>query len=325
MIIMNLKQKISYWSMRLALFGLFVLACYGTGRLYFYVTDGFTVSNISSDFAYQTQWAIKPLTSNEKVEADQALNQDYHYLGKGCQSYAFLSEDGQFVIKFFKYQRFRLQPWLTYLPPLGPIVRYRDEKALKKWNKLNVFVMSWKIAFENLKAESGLVLVHLNKTTDLQRTLVIYDKIGQKHVLNLDDMEFCIQRRAEPLSNVLVAFKEKGQLQQAETLLSNLLNLILSEYLRGLTDNDHALLQNTGVVNNQPIHIDVGQFLKSEKFRSPLFYHQDLFTRTYRLKVWLKENYPPLGTFLETRLREIIGPSYDTMQPQFHAHWEVQG
>ena len=302
---------------RLFILSLLILACYGVGRLYFHLTAGFTIANITSDFSYNPEWAVRDLSSVENVELEQAMNQSYTYLGKGCQSYVFLSQDGQYVIKFFKYQRFRLLPWLAYSPSLPAVVQYRQEKLEKKWEKLDGFIKSWKMAFENLKDETALIYVHLNKTKHLNTQLVIFDKIGSSHSLNLDQMEFCIQRKADMLCDVLMHFKEQNNIDGAKLLVTNLLNLVISEYHRGFADNDHALMQNTGVAQGIPIHIDIGQFVENEKVRDSSVYHQELFTKTYKFKFWLGENYPELAIFLENQLEEIMGPSYSTMKPKF--------
>lgn len=302
---------------RLFILSLVILSLYALGRLYYRVTGGFMVSNITSDFSFQPQWETRPLSMNEQKEVNQALDQSYHYLGKGCQSYVFGSEDGKYVIKFFKYQRYRLQPWLAYFPPLPAVVKYRQEKMEKKWNKLDGFVKSWKIAFENLKDETGLIFIHLNKTDHLQRQMILYDKMGQKHEINLDQMEFCVQCQAHMLCGTLLEQKENGDLETSKQLIHQLLNTILSEYARGLADNDHALMQNTGVAQGKPIHIDVGQFVFNEDVKQPAVFHQELFTKTYKFKLWLRDNYPELGDYLEQELRQIIGPDYSTLQPKW--------
>lgn len=302
---------------RLLVISLVILSLYGISRLYYRLTGGFMVSNITSDFSFQPQWEVRPLITDEHEEFAQALGQSYDYLGKGCQSYVFASRDGKYVIKFFKYQRYRLQPWLAYFPPLPAIAKYRQEKLNKKWNKLDGFVQSWKVAFENLKEETALVFVHLNKTADLHQKITLYDKIGQKHVVELDRMEFCIQRRAQMLCDVLLDYKSKGDLAGAQQLIYQLLHLILSEYSRGLADNDHALMQNTGIVEDKPMHIDVGQFVFSEDVRKSAIFHQELFTKTYKFKLWLRDNYPELGSYLEEELQQIIGPTYLIMQPKW--------
>lgn len=301
-------------------FVMIVIACiavYGGGRLYYFLTGGFLVSNITSDFAYQPQWEVRPLNKNEKEEFANAIDQPFYYLGKGCQSYVFQSEDGKYVIKFFKYQRYRLRSWLNYSPPLPAIVKFRQEKIEKKWKKLDGFVKSWKIAFENLKDESGLIYVHLNKTNNLNKDLIIFDKIGQRHLVSLDQMEFCIQKKASMLCDTLLEYKEKGDITQAKQLIHSLLTMILGEYSRGLADNDHALMQNTGVALGQPVHIDVGQFVINEEIKQPSVFYQELFTKTYKFKNWLKEQYPELALYLDQELRQIMGPSYTSMQPKW--------
>lgn len=308
-------MKKNVW--RLFVLALFVLSLYGLGRLYFQLTGGFRIANITSDFTHQPQWEVRPLIASEEADFTKALQQPYFYLGKGCQSYVFASQDGQYVIKFFKYQRYRLQSWLVYFPPLPAIVKYRHEKLEKKWEKLNGFVKSWKVAFENLKQETGLLFVHLNKTATLHQNLIINDKIGQQHVIDLDQMEFCIQRRADLLCDALIEHKKKEDLAGAQQLIHKLLNLILSEYSRGLADNDHALMQNTGVVQGNPIHIDVGQFVFNDAIKQPAIFHQELLTKTYKFKMWLRDNYPEVAEYLEAELYLIIGPAYQTMQPKF--------
>lgn len=295
----------------------FLSVCYGLGRLYFQLTGGFTLSNISSNFAYQPDWEVRPLSEQENKQLDKALSQSYSYLGKGCQSYVFESQDGKYVIKFFKYQRFRIQPWITYFPPLPAMVQYRKEKEQKKWIKLDGFVKSWKLAFEHLKPETGLVYVHLNKTSHLNKNLIIYDKMGWKHELDLDHMEFCIQFKADMLCNRLKALKRENDLNGSKQLIDNLLALILSEYARGLADNDHALMQNTGVFDGKPIHIDVGQFVMTDLIKDPAYLNVELYTKFYKFHLWLKENDPVLANYLDGRLAEIIGSDYATMKPQW--------
>jgi hypothetical protein len=209
---------------------------------------------------------------------------------------------------------------VLYAPPLPEIVQYRKEKEEKKWDKLDGFVKSWKVAFENLKEETGLIFVHLNKTNNLHKQMTIYDKMGRKHQIDLDQMEFCVQSRADMLCDTLLKYKEQNQHQESKALIVNLLNLILSEYNRGLADNDHALMQNTGVVNGKPIHIDVGQFVQNEAVKDPAVYYQELFTKTYKFKIWLGDNYPELRLFLDAQLKQIMGDSYLTMQPKFRPH-----
>ncbi len=300
---------------RFFFFVLFIGLIYGAGRLYFHLTAGFSLENISSDLTYQPQWQVPEPSEKENGEINQALAQPYYYLGKGCQSYVFLSQNGSYVMKFFKYQRFRIAPWLRYFPPLPAIVAYRKEKEKEKWQRLNAFATSLTIAAKRLKKESGLVYLHLNKTDHLNKKVVIEDKIGRVYTLDIDQMEFSIQKRADLLCDVLSNYQKQGQVKESYQLIDRLLALLVSEYRRGLADNDHALMQNTGVVDKEPIHIDVGRFEELEEVKNPAKYHQELFTKCYHFHQWLKVNDPAVSLYLEKKLKEIIGPKYHIMKP----------
>lgn len=300
------------------------LSLYGLGRLYLQRTDGFFVSHILStrtDFPAKPIWSISPLSKEEKQLVQEALHQPYTYLGKGCQSYVFASQDGKFVLKFFKYQRFRPQAWLRYLPPLPALTLYMQEKAEKRERKLLSFMKSWQIAYNELKQESGLLCMHLNKTNEGWGYVTLIDRAGTRHQVDLDQTEFYLQKRGTPLEEHLLHLIQNGETERAKKLIDALLQQILSAYQRGLGDRDHALLQNTGVLpNDQIIHIDIGQFTKDPAFTQPLCQNQELFSKTYRFAAFLQQHSPLLAAHLQERLVEKIGSAYFAMEPIFRPH-----
>lgn len=311
------------WPKAFLSFCIISLMFYGVGRLYYHFTDGFAISNITSTLPYDARWETRALTLEEKRDLDTLLSQPYRYLGKGCQSYVFGSEDGKYVIKFFKYQRFRPQFWLRYLSFIPGVERYRLRKLHKKNCKLEGVFESWRLAFNELQEESGLVYVHLNKTKELRKPLVLYDKMGWRHELDLDGIEFLVQKRAHMLCDEIESLMVTDQLSQAKTLLKTLVNQVLSEYHRGLADNDHALMQNTGVYEGHPIHIDVGQFVNNEKVKSPKFHMQELYTKTFKFRIWLQKRYPSLSTFFDDYLQELYGDEFETMKPKWRKKIEI--
>lgn len=297
-----------------------ILAClflliYGTGRLYYAVTAGFTIGNITYDLAYDSRWEMTPQSQEEASKLEAILQQPYHYLGKGCQSYVFASEDGRYVLKFFKYQRFRPQAWLDYVTFIPGIERIRQEKIERKRKKLEGVFTSWKIAYEALRPETGVVFVHLNKSD--KQPFVIYDKMGWKHSLNLGDYEFLLQRKAKLLCPTLDDFMAQGKVSEAKQLIDRLVQMILSEYQRGFADNDHALMQNTGVLDGRPVHIDVGQFVQNEKVKDSKVSNQELFNKTWKFRIWLGEHHPALARHLELTLRQAIGDdAFSALKPR---------
>lgn len=295
-----------------------VALVYGGGRLYYAVTDGFVESNIKYDIPKDQRWDTTPLTASEKSTVKTILSQPFTYLAKGCQSYVFASQDGQYVIKFFKYQRFRPQAWLDKVAFIPLVDEYRLKKIDKKKRKLDNVINSWKLAYEELKPETGVVYVHLNKTDEIDQELTVYDKMGFEHRLQLGGIEFMLQKKTDMLCPTLLKYRDAGDLTAAKALIDRLFAMLISEYRRGYADNDHALMQNTGVNNGQPIHIDVGQFIKNPMVADIDMRNQELFNKTWKFRIWLQQYYPALGVYTKQRLKEIIGDGFDVMQPSLY-------
>lgn len=288
---------------------------YGAGRLYYYVTDGFAVSEISSQIPYNQDFDIKPLSVEEKNQLHSILSQEFHYLGKGCQSYVFASEDGNYVIKFLKYKHFNPQKWLNFFSFIPSVRDYQLTKQETKQKNLHTIFNSWKLAYEDLKDETGLIFVHLNKSKDLNQKIVIVDKIGTKSVLDSDKYEFLVQKRTKLLSSTLENHMKKNEIDLAKKLIDKLFDMLVDEYERGYGDNDHALVQNTGVLLGSPIHIDVGQFIVNENFKEINMQHQEMFNKTYRFRIWLKKRYPELHVHLSDKLFGYMGSKMNELNP----------
>lgn len=286
---------------------LLLLSVYGLGRLYYALTAGFTLGKITSDLTYDSRWEIPPLNSEEKERLTTLLSQEFSYLGRGCQAYVFESADGKYVIKFFKFYHFRPASWVIPFSFLPPVDDYLQKKSSEKKQLLDTVCTSWKIAYEDLQEETGVVYIHLNKSRDLKKTLTLVDKMGFKHTIPLDNYEFMIQRKARLIGPVLEDLMAAGKLQEAKSLIDQLMEMIFSEFQRGYADNDHALMQNTGVIDGKPIHIDVGQFVRNQSVKEHAVYDQELFNKTWRFRQWLEPRYPALADHVVEHLNARIG------------------
>lgn len=273
--------------------------------------------NILSDLVYDPKWETASLHDEQKENIRQILNQKFTYLGKGCQSYVFESEDGQYVLKFLKYQRFKLQPWLPYLTSIPGMDGYVENKTNTKKQKLHRLYASWKLAYDYLQNETGTIYVHLNHTNFLNQTLQVTDKIGLSHEFDMDKMQFMLQKKVHMICPAIDAWMAKNEEETVKKHLVALVEMILSEYDRGLADKDHALMQNTGFDHaGNPIHLDVGLFVKDEQVKNPAIYKHELFSKTYKFRIWLKKQYPSIEKFFTAYLLDIIGPEMRTMIPK---------
>lgn len=294
---------------------LILIVLYGAGRLYFQVTGGFTVSNITGMPAMD-KIAIQEPSSIELRRIDTALSQPFKYLGKGCQSYVFESADSLYVLKFLKLQRFKTQPYLDLFAFLPPVEIYQAKKSAQKKEKLATLLASWKIAYEDLPSETGVVYFHLPERSALDKKIRIIDKAGFSHEVDTRETAFLLQRKASMLCPVIARYMDEKEVDKAKEVLNQLIAHLVAEYRSGFGDNDHALMQNTGVLDGSPIHIDVGQLSQEERFKVPKVYHEELFSKTYKFRIWLSKRYPELERHLYMLLESVIGPEIATLKPK---------
>jgi len=269
-------------------------------------TDGFSRYKISSNLTFQPEWETPRLSLREQESLSKILDQPYRYLAKGAQSYVFLSDDGKYVLKFFRI--YHLQPpfWVTHLRWPWFLQSYKMDKILKKLDELHKDFASYKIAHDELKEETGIVYLHLNKTDYLKQTLTFYDKIGIKHQVALDQMEFLVQKRAELVYPALAKMVESEGLENAKDALSQLVSLLCLRCQKGIHDKDPDLNTNFGFIGHTPLQIDVGRFrIENGNLQERMVDRDEIIRITDNLNQWLRSRYPELSGHLETTIAQI--------------------
>jgi hypothetical protein len=278
------------------------LSYYCAASLCIPLTDGFSIARIHSDLPYNPAWETAPLTEQQQKELDGALKNTFHYLGCGGQCFAFASEDGRYVIKFFKHRIRKPYSYLLKASLPWPLSGWCERKLNKALFKLHRDFTSYKIAYEELQEETALLYIHLNKGTSLHRSVCLVDKLGIKHTLPLDDVEFIVQARAElahPYIEKIAAKKDEASAREA---FQGILHIIVSRCKKGIFDEDPRIHRNLGFANNKPLLIDVGRFVRDPKRCEPSVYKADLLAITKRFRTHLQESHPELVPILDEEL-----------------------
>lgn len=268
-------------------------------------TDGFSVARIHSTLAYDPQWEIGPLTIESQAEIEGALAQPYHYLACGGQCFAFGSEDGRYVIKFFKHRIRKPYSYLMNTPLPAILDKLRQSKLDKALMKLNRDFMSYKLAYEELQEETGLIYIQLNKGGPFNRSVSIIDKIGIKHQIPLNEIEFILQKQGRLAHSHFDALMKTGDLIQVRQALRGMLDTIVYRCKKGVYDEDPRIYRNFGFVGNKPIFIDVGRFIPDPTRKNPNIYRADLVKITHRFRKWLLIEHPELVNILDEELSEF--------------------
>lgn len=298
-----LRRRTYYWISAICLsFGIF-WAYKAIASLWEERTDGFTIAAISSSRKPNPTWDVHLLSQEERAELDNALSQKYHYLACGNQAFAFLSDDGRYVLKFFKQKLFEPPFPLRWIPSAWAKEGRWAKKIWKKKDKLKRDFESYRMAFDELKEETGLIFVHLNPTDWIGRHVLITDKIHLEHSIPLDDFNFIIQRRADLVYPTIDKLMAEGNVAAAKEALSSILNLFVSRCRKAIADSDPDLDKNFGFIDGYAIQIDIGRFTKNPEKVNFHNRHQLRKSGPFTVeppvikdsfKAWLFEHYPDL-------------------------------
>lgn len=259
-----------------------------------HLSDGFSVNKITSSFPLSPKWEV---ASPKKEVVEKLLSQNFYYLRKGSQYYVFESEDRDIVLKFFRLSRYRLPGIAHLITSPAFLIEIRDRTEAVKQHKLDLLFQSCKIAYEELQEETGLLYLHLNRTSNLKKTILLFDRLKRVHPINIDEYAFMIQTRGEHIFPYLTRLLEHGKKKEAEKALDDLTTLLIRRMQKGIVDNDAVIHKNTGFRENRALFLDVGAFSKKRIFDRRSYLYE--ITRT--LRFWLEEQDPELARhFAET-------------------------
>lgn len=264
---------------------LLIVSVYALSRFCHHQTAGFSMAKIKDN--------TFPLVSSSDAIP---LTGEFRYLGRGVQSFSFVSEDGSMVLKIFNNRYQQKQFWYQFLP-------FTKAKRKVAENKLKRNFNSYKIAYDELKEETGLLYFHPSPTNHLCQTVILVDKLGIKHPLDLDCTGFIVQKKATLFYPYLDALMKKNDLIKAKESLAAFIILLQACFEKGIGDNDPLVRTNFGFVGDVPMHIDVGPFYKKESLKEN--YREELIKSTLNLKHWLEAHYPPLATHFDELIKKI--------------------
>ncbi len=274
------------------------------------LTDDFRLANITHPMPYQTDWEIATSTEQQQ-HVNEILAQTFYYLGKGSQSYAFLSADGQYVLKFFKFKHLKNSFVSEQLAALGLFTNYYAKQTARKQRKLWGVFRSYKLAYEVHRHDSGLVYMQLNARENPSRHVTIIDKIGKTHALNLQDYPFVLQLKADTLSQKFKEFLAQGRLEPVQEHISHVFDLYAEEYAKGIYDRDHAVMRNVGFVDGQIIHLDVGKLASKPEMKEKTYAKADAMLVANKMKHWIKQHDPAVNAQLSAYIDHKISTLYD--------------
>ncbi|HEY5259831.1 MAG TPA: hypothetical protein VIJ46_04215, partial [Rhabdochlamydiaceae bacterium] len=165
---------------------------------------------------------------------------------------------------------------------------------------------SLKIAYEELRTETGLIYMHLNKTDIFHKKVKVWDRIGVARTLDLDTTQFLLQHKAQLAPEKLLQLRREGNLDEAKHCVDVLLSHHKLCCAKGIVDRDPVLERNFGFVGDKAIEVDLGSYIKDPFTATTAGMKKQLFFATLDFKQWMEKNYPELKDYLEEKIYAIL-------------------
>ena len=232
------------------------------------------MNQVTSTLKVRPEWE----TDVTSPHVDQILNQKFTYLARGTQSYAFISEDQKYVLKFIK---------MNHVTPRRITEKLNLVKRNKKETKLKEMFGALHYAYNHFKEETGLVFIHLNRTPGWNKKVSLVGKEGENIVLSLNNSCFILQEKAELLYTRLGRLIENNQMDDAKEKIRSFLTLIQKRGSQGLFDHDKSISNNFGFIGDSPIQLDVAGL-----YLAPLDAQAEVARVGLRIKNRIEERFP---------------------------------
>ena len=292
--------KLRFWIYLTAI----ILLCIAAARFSHHETKGFRITKIQNNWD-ENVCGMPPLSQEEIAHVRSLFAYPFRYLGRGKQSFAFLSDDGTHVIKIFNNSHQRKITLFRILSRIPFFHHWAAHKTLLFSNKLEKAFESYRIAFEEMQEKTGLLFIHLGRTDGLP-PLTLIDALHIPHRLDSNTLGFLIQKKATLVYPALEEMIQSQDMAKAKDTLCRLLDLFLWKFRHGISDSDPLIRTNFAVLDDAVIQIDVGPLSKDFSTLDPDKMRSEIFRITASLKNWLSDRCPELAVFLDQQLQERL-------------------
>lgn len=255
------------------------------------LTHGFRLAKMRLEVVPPFSFEMAPLSQEEESKMKTILGQPFYYLDRGAQCYVFKSQDGEYVLKLFRYDQ-----------PLNPL-RALFQKCFKKkkekaplMEKVERLFSACTIAYTKAKEETGLIFLHLNETQGVFPKVKIIGPLGKRHEIALDHYRFAVQKRAATLREVFLDLYQKKEKERARKALYALEELLMRRVNLGIVNSDPNLSRNFGFIGEKAVEIDFGSYAESE---TPIDASRERALFLHKLLRWFSEDLPEWRDLIE--------------------------
>lgn len=222
-----------------------IYVCLAIPDTYKRVVHPFRLNKCLVDWPHAADWDA----GDPPHEIVYIFQKPFSYLAKGKQSYVFLSADGRYVLKLFRFNQSKIEIGKRISDIIHGL-RGRGEREKEKTLlfRIRQTFESASLAYRLAQQQTGVVWAHLNLNANKLNAFIVKDRLGKSHLVDPGRFRFVIQKRANPIS------KKDGLEISFEQLRMEL------EALH-LRTQDQKIRKNYAMLDGKLILIDIGDLV----------------------------------------------------------------
>jgi len=214
----------------------------------------------------------------------------FSYLNQGAQVFAFESEDGAYVLKFFKRDHLKIPTFLS------------EKNKIRRKEKIRIYPESYRLAFERLSKQTGLLALHQGVSSEQYPTVEIIDKTSRRYLLDLNTVPFVLQKKGEG-SLMSPLLKDKSKLP---SFFDQFFSFHAERIRFKIADGDRDIKRNYAWIGEEFIYIDPARFFYEEKLDDPKRIQLEWWKATYRVRRWVAKNAPEQLPLFDMKMQEYL-------------------
>lgn len=277
--------------------------CLSVGKAWYWVRNGYSVSRMYG----WTQGLDKVWWSEE---ADAIMSQDFRYLGRGRQAFAFESMDGKYVLKFPRGDIYKIPFWLKALP----LEARRSRQLYRRAERERDILESFQLAMDELKESTASIAMNcandrvyplFMKPNGEKKTVRVIDKIGRSFHIPLGDTYFILQKKKQLFRDVIVEANAKDGTVGVEKVLDALFQVIVERTEKGILNRDGSFLRNYGFDEEGAYQTDVGSFYKVDVSSKKEVCFRSMELSVKPIRRWMMETHPEWLDLLDRKRAQV--------------------
>jgi hypothetical protein len=173
------------------------------------------------------------------------------------------------VIKFFNPRNTIKESWFHHYSRLRQMSSWKwiTKTYFEKNQRLLKFFKCHRLAFQDLREESGLIYLHFDRSSCLSQKIDVVGQDGKEYLVDLDICPFILQKKVDIAMLHLKEQLSKSAIEEAKKGVRQIYQLFLTRAQKGYTDHRQSLLKNYGFADGRAVQLDVGRIKLDERVK----------------------------------------------------------